>query len=519
MTLVFQKNVNIINYYFYRILGSIEKKESLLTSNAITSVSSNLAVEDDEELLKAVTKCLAKFTSHQCDQYVAMQVQGDGQGFQRLVECSKHNNKSIWEPALATLVNLSFLESLRPNLGNAGAISVFIDRANGDDDNKLSANDFLRTITALCFYCHESVNRMKLRDTGGLRLFVNILGGRSEDLTVIHYKIIKSLMQFAYDDLGLKVLQNEGLVPALVAFIDAHNLKNSLRHSCEVTICADDDDNDDAPGPPPVTDDDAIENQQQEQDEVQQQDVQLEHPGEPVGAAVSSVEAADHEVELVPSVPEAVRPKTEDKQYRINSPSYREVQNEFEEFSRIRLSLPGSSSSLSTGWMTPTRSGQSGLSPLYSRSPSPLRSGSPVPSYAASSSSSYSSPRWSSSAGSSPRSLSEDRCPPVTYSPIEFFSDEDDDDDQQQQQQQQPLVSSPPPTRMTSLSSESSPASKRSRTTTASSPSYVAMPPTSYFSFETASCQVLRRSSSTASTASAKSEESQISIILQILSR
>ena len=90
----------------------------MLGSNAIASICSTSLMSNDEELLKTVTKCLAKFTNHGCDNFVALQIQGEGQGFQRLVECCKLENRSIWEPALATLVNLSFIESLRPNLGN-----------------------------------------------------------------------------------------------------------------------------------------------------------------------------------------------------------------------------------------------------------------------------------------------------------------------------------------------------------------------------------------------------------------
>ena len=120
-----------------RILGSLEKKEKLLASNAIASICSNNLMSNDEELLKTVTKCLAKFTSHGCDHFVALQIQGDGgQGFQRLVECSKHKNRSIWEPALATLVNLSFIESLRPNLGNAGVIWTLIVKASATDSDQ-----------------------------------------------------------------------------------------------------------------------------------------------------------------------------------------------------------------------------------------------------------------------------------------------------------------------------------------------------------------------------------------------
>ena len=179
-----------------RVLGAVEKREQLMTSDAISSVSANLA-STDEELLKAVTKCLSKFTSHQCDQFMALQIQGESsQGFQRLVELVKHDNRSIWEPALATLINLSFVESLRPILGNAGVIFTFVIKAN-DESNKLGQEDFNRLVHALTLYCHESVNRMKLRDAGGLRLFVQILQDDDRGKS-IKEKIIKSLKQFAY---------------------------------------------------------------------------------------------------------------------------------------------------------------------------------------------------------------------------------------------------------------------------------------------------------------------------------
>jgi hypothetical protein len=34
----------------------------------------------------------------------------------------------VWEAALATLVNLSHLENLRPILGNAGAVAAIIEK-------------------------------------------------------------------------------------------------------------------------------------------------------------------------------------------------------------------------------------------------------------------------------------------------------------------------------------------------------------------------------------------------------
>ena len=78
-------------------------------------------------------------------------------------------------------------------------------KANLTGSDGLGPQDYFRTVSALCLYCHESVNRMKIRDAGGLRLFVTILQDDVKATKIVKDKIIKSLMQFAYDDLSLKV--------------------------------------------------------------------------------------------------------------------------------------------------------------------------------------------------------------------------------------------------------------------------------------------------------------------------
>ena len=304
-----------------RVLGALEKREALLNSNALASVSL-LSSSSDEELLKAVAKCLAKLTNHGCDQFKALQIQGEGQGFQRLVECCKHENKSIWEPALATLVNLSFVETLRPNLGNAGVIWTFIVKAN--EDGLLGPADFFRTINALCLYCHESVNRMKIRDAGGLRLFVSILQDQDNNKDkAVKDKIIKSLMQFAYDDLSLKVMQHVGLVPALVRMLEEYHEQKYVKHSCEEYICDINDAQDlDKSDVPEVTLNKTVEEETEQEDNDTTQ---------------FDVETNDEESNDANSESSSVK----GREYRINSPSYREVQTEAEEFARIRSSLPG----------------------------------------------------------------------------------------------------------------------------------------------------------------------------------
>lgn len=58
---------------------------------------------------------------------------------------------------------------------------------------------------------------MKLRECGGLALFIRLLNDPSKES--LHDRVINSLLQFAYDDLGLRVLQHHGIIPCLVGFV------------------------------------------------------------------------------------------------------------------------------------------------------------------------------------------------------------------------------------------------------------------------------------------------------------
>ena len=142
-----------------------------------------------------------------------------------------------------------------------------------------------------------------------------------------------------------------------------------------------------------------------------------------------------------------------------------------------------------------------GMSPFYSRSPSasPTRSNSPALSFDQESVSCFSSPQWSSE--SSPNS--DDRGLP-TYSPIENFSDDDDEEEEN------PNLPENVPRIGNSLNVESPspPPSKKL------SPSYIAMCQPFYF-------PTIKRSisSSSASSKTHLSEDSQVGMILQILSR
>ncbi len=522
-----------------RIVGGIETKENLMSSNAVAAISSQLS-SDDEDLLKATIKCLAKFTSYKCDGIMATQIQGEGEGFQNLVKLAGHENKSIWEHAIVTLVNLSNLDFLRPNLGNVGTISVFIDKVNSKELPKVEA---VRCVRALCLYCRESVNRMKLRNSGGLRLFVSILRDTNEDPS-LQDKVIKSLMQFAYDDLGLKVLQQEGLVPSLVTFMENYISKNHKEHSCEETICESDNEamscesnaNDLTKASDSFAKEPSV-NYEPEQPMVNVEseddkdspvlsEVEEEEEGDTPGTEAERESLPDERPEASTYEPSFNKSSDQAKQYRIDSPSYREVQDEFEAFSRLRGAtatpgIPGSSWSSAQGH-------SAGLSPLYSRSPSESGNSSPYySSYQSSPSGGCYSPGWcSSSGGSSPISLPDDRDGEVTYSPIEYFSEEDDEEQIRKPEQRNASTSR-------SSSFAQSPDSKRSKL----SPTVPLFQPVLFHSCKSSHlrfpicfrvslhfyCLLLvdpaPMKKSSGQSQHEQPEESQMSIILQVLSR
>jgi hypothetical protein len=90
----------------------------------------------------------------------------------------------------------------------------------------IKAPSYSHSVRALCRYTRESVNRVKLREIGGLRLFVRVLTGRSSADSDLHDVVIESIKNFAYDDKSLMVLQNEG--QSLTYFQIFVNISTSL---------------------------------------------------------------------------------------------------------------------------------------------------------------------------------------------------------------------------------------------------------------------------------------------------
>jgi len=374
--------------------------------------------ELSDDVLKAATKCMAKI-SHECEMDVAQVLLP---GVKVLVDLVDHPSREVAANSLTTIINLTQVAGVRPSLGNVGSIKCLVEKYEKGD---LTDKEGAHVITALCLYCRESVNRMRLRDLGGCRLFVNVLndGSRSN----LHDRVINSLLQFIYDNHSLNVFMNEGLIQSLVGFLEEHTEGNSVTHCCvakeagkeeQMETDADASEIEPTPkAPSPVCDMEPVVDEESDvPNEAAKQDVMInvkESEGKP---------EADGDRHV----------------FRVTSPSYQAVQHELQQFLLLRSSRdlsnlpqdspgidwnpssPGSSYcqspdrspiSLSCGY-SPDRSPRYFHSPNRSYSPSPSHSlpDSPAPSLG-----DYSPP---SSPPYSP--------PEPSYSPIENFSDDED---------------------------------------------------------------------------------------------
>ncbi|XP_071442764.1 uncharacterized protein Rnb [Hetaerina americana] len=200
-----------------RLLGENPDCRGEIVNQGGVRAVAELILSDCVTLQKAALKALATLTQY-CTDECALQVQGDGACFQRLVSFVevpalvdeskvRKSPSSLTQSALTCLSNLARVPEMRPLLGNAGAINAVINQlqylSNLDFNNEWKQRDLVST---LCLFSRESVNRMKLRDQGGLNQLM------------IHLKVDKygpvaaALCNFAFDDNAFKQLVDHGLI-------------------------------------------------------------------------------------------------------------------------------------------------------------------------------------------------------------------------------------------------------------------------------------------------------------------
>ncbi|XP_075977580.1 BTB/POZ domain-containing protein Rnb isoform X2 [Anticarsia gemmatalis] len=155
--------------------------------------------KSQEELIIGILKCLGYFTTHSTAQ-CAEQIQGDGRGFQCLVALTK----KFETLALKCLMNLCYLSTCRPLLGIAGFVECLVSILQSITDVSFWPDGSAHALAQLS---GESVNRSRLRHSGGLPLLVAAAR--------VNPRAMHALLQYVFDDTSFQILVNEGLVNLL----------------------------------------------------------------------------------------------------------------------------------------------------------------------------------------------------------------------------------------------------------------------------------------------------------------
>ena len=85
-------------------------------------------------------------------------------------------------------------EALRPTLGNAGAITGLTSRVTCEGD--FTSQEFVSVVKALTSFSAESVNRIKLRESGALKVFVGLL--KCSRHKAVHQQIVVALPRYEF---------------------------------------------------------------------------------------------------------------------------------------------------------------------------------------------------------------------------------------------------------------------------------------------------------------------------------
>ena len=150
----------------------------------------------------------------------ASQVVSSGK-LSHLISIAKATELETSHDALSVLIGLSEHHNFRPAFGNAGGISLFT--------SLLEIDNFTvkeKLISVLCLCCKEAVNRVKLRDEGVLKLFIEFL--KDNLYKALHLRIVSALVCFLYDEASFDTLLECGLVPVLISHLRCYLDEDSV---------------------------------------------------------------------------------------------------------------------------------------------------------------------------------------------------------------------------------------------------------------------------------------------------
>lgn len=135
----------------------------------------------------------------------------------RLVELVQEKDPSSkqYSFSLKILMNLTEQENARPSVGNAGGITLFLSLLNEDS----RGGKKVPLLNALCLFCTDAVNRVRIRELGILDVLHKAL--RDENLAIIHGRIVGAFVCFIYDDPSLNHLLSTGLIGTLLEHLQS----------------------------------------------------------------------------------------------------------------------------------------------------------------------------------------------------------------------------------------------------------------------------------------------------------
>lgn len=315
-----------------RIAGDNERHRGYLVREGVLDGVVNIIQEDisnKQDLCKAVVKCLAKL-SHGAMLEEAEKILP---GVEMLVKLASEGLKDISDNSLGSLVNLSQHDQLRPSLGNAEVVGVLVNSFHSCEKNSQLKNSVM---TALCLYCRESVNRVKLREAGGCKLFVEVLSSKEDEMINLQDIVLNSLLQFIYDNHSLNVLMDQGLIPSLIQMMQEYSDSFSVHHKCNLVD-------------PSVEGDsagagvnDAEHSDEKTISDTETHELIKEVNNEDASLADLKLASDNYEVTAAVDVNEEEEEQSVSKSapvFRITSPSYQAVQYELEQFMQLRTNV------------------------------------------------------------------------------------------------------------------------------------------------------------------------------------
>ncbi|XP_076098819.1 uncharacterized protein LOC143068552 isoform X2 [Mytilus galloprovincialis] len=185
--------------------------EKILLDDVVRYLAKHLS-DSEEEVKLSILRTIHEISGVSCSVGFASQIVSSG-ALPEILSLMLHSDSAIINQSITVINRLSNLPNFRAGLGSAGGIKTILDIFH-DVDNSIDKTTLLNI---LCICCKDGVNRIKIRDNEILQLFLECLN--KDEYSRLHDKVISALQCFLYDDSGITVLLDHGLIKVLVSHL------------------------------------------------------------------------------------------------------------------------------------------------------------------------------------------------------------------------------------------------------------------------------------------------------------